>query len=154
VDAGDPGDLITNPAACDWAKLFDLRYRLLLMMLSHSFHIQSDARGAVRSPRGLLISWAFGEMYHLRSIAEILMSLPLGDKAGSPFAGPPFLMPYSLALPTHEHNRWRGHRDLIRASDELVRQLLSKDGDKRSYLEGMLSANQRASAQIEPLIGD
>ena len=29
------------------------------------------------SPRGALVSWAFGEMYNLRTLSEILMTLPL-----------------------------------------------------------------------------
>jgi hypothetical protein len=151
---GEPGDLITNPVARDWAELFNLRYRLLLMMLSHSFHIESDSAGPPRSPRGLLISWAFGEMYNLRSIAEILMSLPLNSPAGEKFAGPPFLMPYSLALPAHDRNRWRGHRDLIDASDLMVQKLMPEAASHVEYLKGLLSANRRAVLQIEPLIGD
>jgi hypothetical protein len=151
----DEGDLITDPTARLWADLFNLRYRLLLMMLSHSFHIQSNSQGAAQSPRGLLISWTFGEMYHLRSIADILMTLPLGPEAGGKFAGPPFLMPYSLALPVHDRNRWRGHRDLIHGSDALARELLLQASARtRTYLEGLLAANQRAILQIEPLIGD
>ena len=66
---------LTDPRALSWAKLFNTRYRMLLMLMSHSFCIEgpqdpSDSVGA----RGLLISWAFGEMYNLRSIAEIWFS--------------------------------------------------------------------------------
>jgi len=151
----EEGDLITDESACRWSHLFNLRYRLLLMMLSHSFHIESSTQTAARSPRGLLISWTFGEMYNLRSIAEILMSLPLGPQAAGKLAGPPFLMPYSLAVPVHERNRWRGHRDLIHGSDALVRDLMHNAGtETRTYLEGLLAANQRAVLQISPLIGD
>lgn len=119
----DPGDAerqqIGDPAARTWAKLFNLRYRLVLMFLSHSFSLESTAVGGPQSPRGLLISWTFGEMYNLRSIAEILMALPLGGEAKDTLAGPPFEMPYSLALERREADRWRAivissrHRTVI-----------------------------------------
>jgi ferritin-like protein len=153
--ADDEGDLITNEVARIWADLFNLRYRLLLMLLTHSFHIESTVEGDPKSPRGLLISWAFGEMYHLRSISEILMSLPLGDEAKEICAGPPFLMPYSLALPVHENNRWRGHRDLLTASNQSIATLLEKaTPETHAYLNAFAAANDRALLQIAPLIGD
>lgn len=151
----DEGDLIEDPLARLWADLFNVRYRFLLMLLTHSFHIESTVDGDTRSPRGLLISWAFGEMYHLRSISEILMNLPLGSSSGEKRAGPPFLMPYSLALPAHEENRWRGHRDLMQSSNLAIEALLKKSPvDTHSYLQAFLASNQRAILQIAPLIGD
>jgi ferritin-like protein len=92
---------ITNKLAKGWAGLFNLRYRMLLMFVSHSFRIEAPLRPSGRTPRGLLISWTFGEMYNLRSIAEILMTLPLHDR-GDLLAGPPFEMPYSLSLPARD----------------------------------------------------
>ncbi len=154
----DPGEAkrqhIGDPVARIWAKLFNLRYRLVLMFLSHSFSLESSAGGTSRSARGLLISWTFGEMYNLRSIAEILMALPLGGEAKDTFAGPPFEMPYSLALEPREADRWRGHRDLIAASNSYIAQLRPLTApDIHRYLDGLQSANDRALAQIIPLIG-
>ncbi len=155
LDPGDPmRQHIGDPAARTWAKLFNLRYRLVLMFLSHSFSLESTAVGASQSPRGLLISWTFGEMYNLRSIAEILMTLPLGGEAKGTFAGPPFEMPYSLALERREADRWRGHRDLIAASNIYIAQLRRlTPPDRHRYLNGLQSANDRALAQIIPMIG-
>jgi hypothetical protein len=102
---------ITNPLALDWARLFNLRYRMALMFLSHAFRIEAPLQSTGRTPRGLLISRTFGKMYNLRSIAEILMTLPLHDR-GEVLAGPPFEMPYSLALAPCEADRARPGRSV------------------------------------------
>jgi hypothetical protein len=153
--ADDEGELITDPLARLWADLLNTRYRFLLMLLTHSFHIESTVDGDTHSPRGLLISWAFGEMYHLRSISEILMNLPLSLSTDEKRAGPPFLMPYSLILPAHERNRWRGHRDLLESSNLAIETLLKHSpSDTHPYLQAFLASNERAILQIAPLIGD
>jgi hypothetical protein len=98
--------------ALPWAGLLNLRYRMLLMYLKHSFYIEAKSEKFPKSPRGALVSWAFGEMYNVRSLSEILMTLPL--KPESPvLAGPPFEMPYSMAMPGQSVDRWRAHRDLL-----------------------------------------
>jgi hypothetical protein len=144
---------ITNRLALLWARLFNLRYRMLLMYLAHSFRIDAPLKASGRTPRGLLISWAFGEMYNLRSIAEILMVLPLHDGV-EVLAGPPFEIPYSLALAARDPDRWRMHRDLLLASEDYVRRLLLEShGRYDTYLNGLHSANQRALDQVLTLIG-
>ena len=149
------GSYIENATARTWAKLFNLRYRMLLMYLAHSFDIEAPEESTAHSPRGLLISWAFGEMYNLRSIAEIVMTLPLDNGKSGTFAGPPFEMPYSLALPSHKADRWRGHRDLIEGSMVYVNELLKhKRPEWEKYLVGLQTANQRAVSQMLAMIGD
>jgi hypothetical protein len=149
-----PDSYISNPVANTWAGLLNLRYRMLLMYLMHSFQIESPVADTGRTPRGLLVSWAFGEMYNLRSITEILMKLPLHENGGELLAGPPFEMPYSLALAARGADRWRMHRDLLLASEQYIQKLLS-DTKKQyeSYLKGLQSANETALAQVETLIG-
>jgi Ferritin-like len=144
---------ISNDEARLWAGLSNLRYRMLLMYLCHSFRIEAPAQPAGRTPRGLLVSWAFGEMYNLRSITNILMQLPLNDT--SPLlAGPPYEMPYSLELASQEADRWRMHRDLFMASQRYVQALLQiAPGQYDSYLNGLYSADQRALEQVLTLIG-
>ena len=154
--AAPPDRYISNPVANTWAGLLNLRYRMLLMYLMHSFQIEAPLRASGRTPRGLLVSWAIGEMYNLRSITEILMKLPLhigGD--GKLLAGPPFEMPYSLALASRNADRWRMHRDLMLASEQYIKKLLgdTKGGQYESYLKGLQSANESALAQVETLIG-
>lgn len=144
---------ITNRLALLWAGLFNLRYRMLLMYLEHSFRIEVPLRASGRTPRGLLVSWAFGEMYNLRSITEILMTLPL-HRGGKVLAGPPFEMPYSLALAARDADRWRMHRDLLIASQQYVRVLSEASrGKYEKYLKGLHSANESALEQVLTLIG-
>ena len=144
---------ITNELALRWARLFNLRYRMLLMLLVHSFDVEAPADAKQRTPRGLLISWAFGEMYNLRSIANILMELPLAEDDGSTRAGPPFEMPYSLALAPRETGRWRLHRDLLEASQMYVTELLGHDSAHAGYLHALHDANQQALAQVTAILG-
>ena len=154
----DPDDgkasLIRNREAGIWAHLFNLHYKMLLMFLTHSFAIEAPAGQKENSPRALLITWTFGEMYHLRSIAEILMTLPLGDHSGNA-AGPPFEMPVSLALAAREPDRWRLHRDLIGASQNYVERLENTRSGKKhaSYLQGLRQVNAKALQQAITLVG-
>ena|SRR5436305_5682411 len=71
---------------------------MLLAYVEHAFLIEKQTEEHSHSPRGLLISWTFKEMYNLRSLSEILMTMPLDDGL-STMAGPPFEMPYTLTLP-------------------------------------------------------
>jgi hypothetical protein len=121
---------------------------MLLMFLAHSFAIEGGSGKAASNSKGLLISWAFGEMYNLRSIAEVLMSLPIAS-AGGKFAGPPFEMPSSLDLAPREPNRWRTHRDLLLASQYYIDELLGRPAAsaQETYLRGLHSANARALQQ-------
>jgi hypothetical protein len=144
---------ITNAESLLWAKLFNVRYRMLLMFLKHSFYVENPTQSSETTPRGLLISWSFGEMYNLRSIADILMSLPMRDGEKEPLAGPPFEMPYTLSLATREPGRWRQHRDLILASQQYVNRLKKGKFNRESYLTGMEQANNEALVQITALLG-
>jgi ferritin-like protein len=151
---GDGLSEITNCYALEWAKLANVRYRMSLMFLLHSFSIRGPVLPGARSPRGLLISWSFGEMYNLRSMSDILVSLALADPSDGRFAGTPFELPYTLSLADREPDRWRLHRDLMMVSQEHITNLLEhKVEAHREYLLGLASANQRALLQTEPLIG-
>ena len=63
---------------------------------------------------------AFGEMYNLKTIAGLLVRLPLNgpDKPGA-HAAPPFELPYTLELPHAEIDIWRQHHDLLEASQHI-----------------------------------
>ncbi len=143
---------ITNPRALLWAGLLNLRYRMLLMYMEHSFRVEAPAKASGRTPRGLLVSWAFGEMYNIRSITEILMAMPM-RVGGDLMAGPPFEMPYSLTLADRAADRWRMHRDLILASLQYVTELEKAGGGHEVYLRGLRAANESALEQVLMLIG-
>lgn len=138
---------ISDPRAVLWAQLSNQRYRMLLFYLEHSFLTESPVASGERSARGILLSLAFGEMYHLRSTADILAGLPLAE-GGDPAvaaAGPPFSMPYSLELPTRERDRWRTHRDGLLTTIALAKQLRALgEPEHRVYLDAMESSDRRA----------
>ncbi|HEX7645079.1 MAG TPA: ferritin-like domain-containing protein [Burkholderiaceae bacterium] len=145
---------ITHPEAKLWATLHNLRYRMLLNYLIHSFTLYGglNTAGAI-TPRGTIVNAAFGEMYNLRAISEILMQLPVSDagpEAG--LAGPPFQMPYTLNSPFGEANRWRAHQDLLVAGEGLIAELLCVAPPARHpYLHALREADggvMRIAARI------
>jgi hypothetical protein len=92
-------------------------------------------------------------MYNLRSIAEILMKLPMHDGEDL-LAGPPFEMPYSLALAPRDPDRWRAHRDLLLASQQYVDELrVQSHPEHESYLKGLHNADASALDQALTIIG-
>jgi Ferritin-like len=119
------GSQITHPLSNKWASLFNLRYRMLLTYLSHSFQLARD--GSQAQLRGAVMHKVFAEMYNLKAIAGILVRLPLKEPRRDPLndrrAGPPFQMPYTLAISMDAMDRWRLHRDLLRGAIELNRDL-------------------------------
>jgi hypothetical protein len=133
---GQPGQVIkdssviTNETSRAWAQLFNLRYRMLLVHLTHTFQLRRVTLGGPDDLRAAVMSKVFGEMYNLKAIAGILVRLPLGSLKDPRRAGPPFEMPFTLVLPSTEGDIWRLHRDLVRGSQELVDQLLlSRNAD-------------------------
>ncbi|MGH3972156.1 MAG: ferritin-like domain-containing protein [Pseudonocardiaceae bacterium] len=160
-DAGEPADAesptpILHPEAKLWAHLFNVRYRKLLVNLSHAFELADDrADRLMLSPRGTLIHRTFAEMYNLRAIAGLLVRLPV-DSAhpDGPRAGPPFQMPYTLMLPHTEADRWRLHRDLLDAAATLVGRLQTVTGSDagRDYLVALAQGDEMERGQVEQLI--
>ena len=65
-------------------------------------------------------------------------------------------MPYTLALPSTEANRWRVHRDMLDAADRLYGQLrdaFGPDSDGQDYLAALAQRDQIERGQVEQLIG-
>ncbi len=150
-----PTHPIRDPLAQRWASLHNLRYRMLLTYLTHTFTLRDGlADAATRTPRGLIINATFGEMYNLRAISEILMQLPLGDpKHPELRAGPPFQMPYTLDSPLGEANRWRLHLDLLSASERLIELLLaSAPATQHTYLHSMREADRQMRGTAERIL--
>jgi hypothetical protein len=153
--AGIPRSAITNREARLWAHLFNVRYRLLLQLLIHSFRISRAFIGAsTKTPRGAIIHATFGEMYNLRAIAHVLMQTPLGSDAGVA-AGPPFIVPYTLDLPPDDDDCWRCHRDLLDASARLGRRLAKlTSADRQGYLRALGEADQGLLRIIDRVLGE
>jgi hypothetical protein len=124
-DAAVERGRITHPTTRLWAHLFNVRYRMLLTDLAHALHLSGPpGQPGSRTSRGHLRDWAFTEMQSgIRGIAKTLTTLPLKqtpDPADPAHAGPPFELPYTLALPDDERDRWHLHLALLDASAELI----------------------------------
>ncbi|MBO9732507.1 MAG: ferritin-like protein [Chitinophaga sp.] len=147
-------DKITNPEAQNWGHLFNLRYRMLLNFLTHSFVLEDGLNTAGdMTPRGLIINSTFGEMYNLRSIATAMVQMPLHTGGSNKTAGPPFLTPYTLALPTGEHNRWRTHADLLQASATIIQTLLMITPEQNHrYLYALKEADHKLLHIIKDML--
>lgn len=150
----NPGQ-ITQPEARLWAQLLNARYRRLLITLRHALELEAPApTGLDGTARGLLISWAFSEMYQLRSISGILVTLPATIGAGDKrTAGPPFEMPSSISLPTQEADRWRLQSSMLQSAEMIVASLTALPATRGAdFLKGMAEADAEA-IQIANRVG-
>jgi len=145
---------ITHPESSRWAYLFNLRYRMLLVNLSHAYELAGAlGQGEVLTARGLLINRTFGEMYNVRSLSNLLVELPLDTSGSGAMAGPPFEMPYSLELPATEADRWRLHRDLLEASQHLTAELRRQYPERHTdYLRALEDLDAQALASVRKMI--
>jgi Ferritin-like len=142
-------NVITAPLTFYWAHLLNVRYRLLLSALQHALHL-SGALQATSQPtaRGDIITLIFSEMYKIRSLAGVLVQLPVREDTPpeKAAAGPPFQMPYTLEIPQFEDDRWRWHRDMLFASQHILGILAMIDPDKRR--QGYIAALRQADAEL------
>ena len=146
IGVNNPGQ-ITQSEARLWAQLLNARYRRLLMTLRHALEIEAPASTDLNgTSRGLLISWAFSEMYQLRSIASLLFTLPATAVAGEKrTAGPPFEMPSSLSLPVLEADRWRLQSSMLQSAEMIVASLIALPATRgANFLKGMTEADAEA----------
>ncbi|HEX4608732.1 MAG TPA: hypothetical protein VH092_11065, partial [Urbifossiella sp.] len=115
---------ITHPKAVRWARLFNLRYQLLLLELWLAVNTAPPGAGPL-APDGLLTA-ALREMrVRVRKIAaETLPALPLkdgGDAATAPAAAP-FELPVE-ALPATDANVKQRLAELLDGSEALAQEL-------------------------------
>ncbi len=149
-------DAITNREAQRWANLFNVRYRMLLNFLTHSYELAGgEAHLGPRVPRATVINTTFGEMYNRRAIANVLVQTPLSDDPGGAgkTAGPPFQMPYTLRRPMGEANRWRQHKELLLASRPLISELLKESPEAwHRYLNSLREADNQLLDIIDQIL--
>jgi len=156
-ESADSTNTISDPLTFYWAHLFNVRYRMLLTGLMHVFHVAGPLASTTQpSARGQLITLIFGEMYKVRGVASLLVTMPM-RKGGDPSkhcAGPPFQMPYTLQIPEREVDRWRWHRDLLFAARDLLDELLVREeGSPRlAYVRSIRDADANTIAVIETMI--
>jgi hypothetical protein len=147
-------NLIANKQTRHWGDLLNLRYRMLLLYLSHAFRLSGagpyheDAKA-----RGMIVHRTFGEMYNLRAISKIITRLPIDLPQDDLRAGPPFEMAYSIALPAAERDCWRVHLDLLEASIALNGNILPQaDPQERDYLKSLAGLDRETIAAIGAMV--
>jgi Ferritin-like len=107
------------------AEIFNQRYRLLLNYLAHSFRISRSQRVDRPNLHAMIMHRVFGEMYNLKTIAGLLVRLPLKDGSDKERAAPPFELPYSLILPDRDVDIWRRHENLLASSQQMCMRLFA-----------------------------
>jgi hypothetical protein len=116
-------------AAHYFAQLFNQRYRLLLSYLAHSYRLARTQPMNQPGLRGMVMHRAFGEMYNLKTIAGLLVQMPLHRRGWR--GAPPFEMPYTLDLPQADRDIWLLYDDLLSSSQhtcsEVFRLAKAKD---------------------------
>jgi hypothetical protein len=152
-------DVITNARAQRWARLFDLRYQMLVACLDHFLRLDGplylpsvdgrvvDTTGD-RTGRGFLNLWAFDEMRRLRKIAGKLAQLPRHEDAtASPRAGAPF----TLELPQAGVNPWRRHFESFLSTQRLVQEMQATDNPDRDdpFLAALVEGDRMGMAVAE-----
>lgn len=153
--SGIAASRIKGREAVLWAQLHNVRYRMLLAYLQHSFLLDGGAIAAgAFSPRGAIINATFGEMYNLRALSEILMQLPLDQHHPElGLAGPPFQTPYTLDPPFGEPNRWRLHLDLLQVSGDLLQALEgAAPPERQAYIATMRSTDRKMQQTAQRII--
>jgi hypothetical protein len=152
---------ITAKASLKFANLFNVRYRMLLTYLTHTFRLARVVSPDEPNTRGAVMHRIFGEMYNIKTIAGILVCMPLTDKANDARrAGPPFQMPYTIELPLDEIDCWRLHRDITLNSVELCNALLDPADDHlttappaaESYLRTLRNVDRQAITWIDTVL--
>jgi Ferritin-like len=135
---------ITHPVSRLWAQLSNVRYRMLLLDIAHALHLEGPMEEMNGSPtmRGSLRDWAFLEMRGqpragLRGVSTRLVQLPLKADVSSQehAAALPFELPYTLALPDRDLDRWRLHLTLINGAHSLIEQIESASGSNAVLVE-------------------
>ena len=138
----------------DWAVLFNCRYRMLLTFLTHSYRLSRVTRQGEPNLRGMVMHRAFGEMYHIKTIAGLLVQM----KVSTPdepdcFAGPPFETPYSLNMPAAHVDSWHLHRELVQGSLQVIGRLKgSKNPLGRDYLQTLAELDHRTLSWIDGIL--
>lgn len=156
-----PGCYISSSRSRDWAELFNLRYRLLLTLLSHTFRLARTTRPDEPSVRAVVMHRVFAEMYNIKTLSGILVQQPLHDTHDPdmpehqiPRAGPPFEMPYNLRLPPGEADTWRLYLDVLGSADKICKVILSKDPspENRHYLEALFDLDNQTREWLNKVL--
>jgi hypothetical protein len=160
-NAPDRQGYISSIQSRNWADLFNLRYRMLLTFLLHTFQVARDCRPGEPNIRAMLMHKVFGEMYQLKAIAGILVQRPLRDGTDPntpphevPRAGPPFELPFNLRLPVADADCWCLHLDILGKVSEAcqaIRKSAPSPGD-HAYLDTLMDLDRQTKVWIERIL--
>ncbi len=159
--APDRDGYISSIRARNWADLFNLRYRMLLTFLMHTFQVARLTRSGEPNVRAMLMHKVFGEMYNLKTISGILVQLPLRDAVDPntapkdvPRAGPPFEMPYNLRLPVADVDCWCLHLDILGSVSDVYTAILKSDPrpEDRAYVETLMDLDEQTKTWINRIL--
>jgi hypothetical protein len=139
---------IVHQASHDLARLFNLRYRMLLSSLSHALQLDRVCAPEPVARAQFLADAALKQMTYVREIADQLTGMPQWSENAPARAAPPFELPYTVDLPARELDRWRWHADLLQLSLDAAQSLLQSKPplpqDVADLLTKLLKADQKA----------
>jgi hypothetical protein len=147
------------PETDQWAQLFNLRYRMMLSLMTYLFRVPRDGSPSGGSGRSQILSRMFGEMYNMKAIAGILVQLPMNHPDDGKVAGPPFQVPYTLGHPPAKETFWRMQLELLDLAAQLARARLDDRSPKKRvppegerYLHLMCAADVEARRWVEKIL--
>lgn len=149
---GNDGAYLENETTRTWGLLFNVRYRLLLGYLGHTFRLARQPAPGGPNLRGITMHRVFGEMYNIKTLSTLLMAMPIGADAAGPRAGPPFEMPYTLELPPGDTETWKVHLAMIDDSRSLCTTLLSLDPAHAAYLKTQMQLDSQTADWLRSII--
>jgi rubrerythrin len=149
------GTYISCEHSRDWADLFNMRYRMLLECLAHTFRLARVTPHNEPSVRAMSMHRVFCEMYNLKAIAKILVQMPLTDDPHDDRrAGPPFYLPHTHSLPPSDVDCWYLYIDMLKQAEDLEREILRKEklAPHRNFLLSLLELDADRIQRIERIL--
>lgn len=146
---------ISSKHSRDWADLFNMRYRMLLKYLAHTFRLASITPHNEPSVRATSMHRVFCEMYNLKAIAKILVQLPLtDDPRDHRRAGPPFYLPHTHSLPPSDADCWCLYIDMLKQAEGLEHEILREEKltPNRRFLLALLELDADRVRQMERIL--
>jgi hypothetical protein len=153
----DPKGYISSRQSRNWADLFNLRYRLLLTYLMHTFQVARVTQPGEPNVRAMLMHKVFGEMYNLKAIAGILVQRPQhdqGDPNTPPRAGPPFELPYNLRVPAADSDCWCLYLDILGTGSGICQTILKGDSrpEELTYLKTLIDLDAQTTSWMSRIL--
>ena len=153
--ANNDESYISSDRSRAWASLCNVRYKILLLSLMHTFKLARVTRHNEPSLRTVMMHRVFGEMYNLKAIARMLIEMPMTDSAGDQRrVGPPFEVPRDHSLPPNEIDCWYMHIDTLGHARDLAREILNDEQhpQRRIYLKTLIDLDTQALGRYNRIL--